>query len=170
MVKIKLSKAKKHSYIYKGGAKRPNKKTNKKKNKQLIIEPKYSDTYLIFGQWYFRPDFNRHEWYNSLKNKEKLVVDLSLDKKITRDEASEIIESLNPEQISRVLNMIARWHNMSIENNTTTSYEVMMPSDAIELLKTVNNAQTNEKISRKSRFGKSISNSNLRKHFNKKSN
>ena len=74
--------------------------------------PKYSDSYYNFYNWYFRYDFDRNRWMNTLLNHEKLIVELSLDNKITRKEAEYIIEKLNPEEICRVLTMISRWHKI----------------------------------------------------------
>ena len=133
--------------------------------------PKYSDSYYNFYNWYFRYDFDRNRWMNTLLNHEKLIVELSLDNKITRKEAEYIIEKLNPEEICRVLTMISRWYKLSINNNnnnTETSYESMMVSDAIELLINVRNSQTNTvqiKPSRVNAFYKDLSNKDLVSHF-----
>ena len=133
--------------------------------------PKYSDSYYNFYNWYFRYDFDRNRWMNTLLNHEKLIVELSLDNKITRKEAEYIIEKLNPEEICRVLTMISRWYKLSINNNnnnTEISYESMMVSDAIELLINVRNSQTNTvqiKPSRVNTFYKDLSNKDLLSHF-----
>ena len=38
--------------------------------------PKYSDSYYNFYNWYFRYDFDRNRWMNTLLNHEKLIVEL----------------------------------------------------------------------------------------------